>query len=111
MKTKQLLNQLDNFLMKYKIYRWCKKEDVQAHFYILLITMYATTMTSYYWLSSIPSFLIGLLVSVLVMAGREYFNKSGWSWMDIFNGGVGVITATVASALTVMVINFIKIII
>ena len=30
MKLKQILSNLDNFLMKYKVYRWCKKEDVKS---------------------------------------------------------------------------------
>ena len=36
---------------------WNKKEDVKAHFYILLITMYTTTMLSYLLLNAILSIL------------------------------------------------------
>ena len=108
MKTKQLLNQLDNFLMKIKIYRWCKVEDVKAHFYILLIAMYAATMLSYLLLNAIQSFAVGLLVSIVVMASRELINESGWSWKDIKNGLYGTIVGAVATFITILAHFFIK---
>ena len=108
MKLKQILSKLDSFLMKYKLYRWCKKEDAQAHFYILLITMYVTTMLSYLLLNAILSFTIGFLVSIIVMVSRELMNESGWSWKDIFNGFVGVIVGAISSFISIIVYFFIK---
>ena len=104
-------NSLNAYLETKKWYQWGIKNEVEAHFYII---MGISLLTIILWplIAVFTSILISLAITtplaILAMAIREATNKSGWSWKDIYYGLMGLLTSFFIISIVTMIVFFIR---
>lgn len=108
-------SRLNAYLAKQKWYQWGIKNDVQSHFYIVMATsLLALPIWPLLaiWIplftASIWSILATTILAISLMVLRELTNDSGWSWKDIFNGIMGLLTSYFIIFIIVLATYFIK---
>ena len=108
MKTKQLINKLNDTLESLYIYQWCKDNSVQAHIVLsVILSLSYSALYSYGWFIALP---ISFIFCSMFYFGKEYFdeyrpNGTGFDWADIEVDYVSYAISVFTQTLTWIVIN------